>query len=402
MNFTQAALAALPLPAPGQRAVYRDSDGPQSVKGLQIRITSNGIKTFSVFKRVAGGQPERISLGRWPEVSIDQARKLAKTAIAQLAVGDSPSAARRESKAKSPTLAEALREYVEHKRRDDSLPLKERTAADYLAMVKPSRTTAAGKKTKGGLLSRLADTPLDKITGDAIRDLHKVNLAERGERQAAYALQVLRAVLNWHVVEVPGDPLSPKAKGRERIRIARPRAADSAPVEALVRNIGPFWRALGAVEGVEGDYLRLLALTGMRPGEPLRIPVRDFDAATDTLRLRDTKNRSDHAIRLSRQALEIVARQAEGKAPDARLFSTTPAAINKVAHTLAMEIGIEFVPKNLRAVFASIAEELVSASALKKMMNHKEIGITDRHYVKKLEEQLRAGWQAVADYIEQS
>ena len=55
----------------------------------------------------------------------------------------------------------------------------------------------------------------------------------------------------------------------------------------------------------------------------------------------------------------------------------------------------------LRATFASIAEELVSPGSLKRMLNHAAAGdVTLGHYVAKSEAQLRAGWQAVADFIE--
>ena len=40
------------------------------------------------------------------------------------------------------TVAKALRDYVEEKRRaNDGLPLKARTRSDYLNMVEPARTT---------------------------------------------------------------------------------------------------------------------------------------------------------------------------------------------------------------------------------------------------------------------
>lgn len=55
----------------------------------------------------------------------------------------------------------------------------------------------------------------------------------------------------------------------------------------------------------------------------------------------------------------------------------------------------------LRATFASIAEELVSGGALKRMLNHAAGGdATLGHYVGKSEAQLRAAWQTVADFIE--
>ena len=56
------------------------------------------------------------------------------------------------------TLAKALPEYVEKKRRaKDGLPLKTRTSNDYLAMPDPGKTTKAGKKFIDGELNLLAD-----------------------------------------------------------------------------------------------------------------------------------------------------------------------------------------------------------------------------------------------------
>ena len=55
----------------------------------------------------------------------------------------------------------------------------------------------------------------------------------------------------------------------------------------------------------------------------------------------------------------------------------------------------------LRATFASVAEGLVSAAVLKRKMNHAvAVDVTLGHYVAKSDAQLRAGWQAVADWIE--
>ena len=55
------------------------------------------------------------------------------------------------------------------------------------------------------------------------------------------------------------------------------------------------------------------------------------------------------------------------------------------------------------ASVASIAEKLVSSALLKRMMNHAAGGdVTLGHYVAKSEAQLRAGWQAVADFVEEA
>jgi len=56
----------------------------------------------------------------------------------------------------------------------------------------------------------------------------------------------------------------------------------------------------------------------------------------------------------------------------------------------------------LRATFASIAEELVSSELHERKMNHAAAGdVTLGHYLAKSEAQLRAGWQAVADFVEE-
>lgn len=401
LNFTKAALDSLPLPALGQRATYHDHGGRESVPGLQVRVTAGGAKTFSVFKRVAGGQPERVTIGRYPAISIDQARRKAKAVVSQLAMGESPAAAKREDNAKSLTLADAVVEYLQSKRRTDGLPLKQRTHDDYLSMIAPGRLTAAGKRTRGGTLASLANKPIHGITAADIKAAHAANL-ERGERQAVSAMQTLRAVLRWHGVAIPHDPFGRETHGRDRIVLPKTRASDPEPVERILASLGGFWRALQDMpESPAVDYLKFLLLTGCRAGEPRTISMDNVDLTAGRVTLRDTKNRTDHVIRLSKQALVIVERQAEGKTGGDRLFQVSEPEAHRAAHELVAATGLAFVPKMARSIFASIAEELVSAATLKRLLNHTQISdIAGTHYIRKQEDQLRAGWQAVADHIE--
>lgn len=402
LNFTQAALDALPLPAAGQRSTYHDHGGRESVPGLQVRVTANGAKTFCVFKRVAGGKPERITIGKYPAITIDHARKEAKKHVAKLAQGESPAAAKREDNAAKQTLAEAVVEYLQKKRRRDGLPLKQRTHDDYMAMIAPGRLTAAGKRTRGGTLATLANKPIHSITAGDIKALHAENL-QRGERQAIFALQTLRAVLRWHVVKIENDPFSKETQGKNRIVIPATRASDPEPVEKVLHDLGGFWRALqGMPQTPATDYLQFLLLTGCRAGEPRQITMANVDLAAGRVVLRDTKNRTDHVLRLSKQALAIVERAAEGKAGTDRLFPVSIVEVNKTAHELVRLTGLAFTPKMARSVFSSVAEELVTASTLKRLINHKQASdIAGTHYIRKQEDQLRAGWQAVADFLEE-
>lgn len=303
------------------------------------------------------------------------------------------------------TLAQAVREYVDKKRRaKDGLPLKARTRADYLAMIEPGRVSSGGRKFADGELYPLAHKVLTAITGDEIRALHAAVL-KRSERQAAYAMQVVRAVMRWHSVVLADNPLARDTAGRDRIIIASS-AGDPAPIPP--EKLGAWWRASAdAPSSVAADYYRFQLLTGCRGieihghkkhGYPA-VKVGDLDAQGGKIVLRDTKNRSDHKLLLSRQALEIARAHAAKRKPDEPLFPIADA--RKTLAWINAKAGTSVQGHGLRATFASIAEELVSGAVLKKMMNHAAgADVTLGHYVGKSEAQLRAGWQAVADFID--
>ena len=85
LNFTKQSLGGLPLPQRG-RSYCQDS----KEKGLALYITSNGVITFFVRKRV-NGRDERIVLGRFPDLSIENARKQALKVKSDVALGIDPS-----------------------------------------------------------------------------------------------------------------------------------------------------------------------------------------------------------------------------------------------------------------------------------------------------------------------
>lgn len=108
LNFTKAALDAIVLPQTGKRAEYCDS----KQRCLRLRVTSTGVKTFCVLKRIKGGGMERVTLARYPEMTIEQARKKSAELIGKIAEGNNPAESRRAIKAE-PTFRELFEEYGE-------------------------------------------------------------------------------------------------------------------------------------------------------------------------------------------------------------------------------------------------------------------------------------------------
>src|SRR5262249_24524021 len=106
---------------PGARATYLDA----KTIGLQIRVTPNGVKTFSVFRRVKGGSPERVTLGRYPALSVEQARRQAAEINAAIENRQNPADIKRAHKAEL-TFSDLVQEYLER----HSKPLKRTWAED--------------------------------------------------------------------------------------------------------------------------------------------------------------------------------------------------------------------------------------------------------------------------------
>jgi hypothetical protein len=392
-------------------------------RGLQLRIAPDGVRTLLVRYTVKGSEVERQyrlsqEYGEGPgQLKLAAAcaeaariRALARDGVDWPAQEEArlwaeATAREQADRQDGLTVAKALREYVEKKRRaKDGLPLKARTKADYLAMIEPGRRSKTGKQFADGELYPIAEKLLTKLTADDIRGVHTA-LMKISQRQAVYAMQVLRAMLRWHGVVVPGNPLGRDTAGRDRIVLA---SSPGNPSPIPPERLGAWWRASAvAPSRVAADYYRFQLLTGCRGGEihgnkrhgyePIK--VGDVDREMGKLVLRDTKNRSDHKLLLSRQALEIAQRHCAGKKPEDPLFPIVDA--RKTLAWINARAGTSVQGHGLRATFASIAEELVSGGALKRMLNHAAGGdVTLGHYVGKSEAQLRAAWQTVADFIE--
>src|SRR4051812_18914885 len=73
-------------PAPGRQIEIPDA----KIAGLALRVTSTGTKTWTFRYRNAGGRQQRITLGKYPSVSLSDARDRAYKALAAISGGGDP------------------------------------------------------------------------------------------------------------------------------------------------------------------------------------------------------------------------------------------------------------------------------------------------------------------------
>jgi hypothetical protein len=84
VKFTEQVLRSLPAAA---RTLYvYDIVAPH----LAIRIAPSGVSTFVVVKKV-NGKSQRITLGRFPGLRLDEARQATRALLGELALGKTPS-----------------------------------------------------------------------------------------------------------------------------------------------------------------------------------------------------------------------------------------------------------------------------------------------------------------------
>ena len=94
------AIKALRCPERKARVVYHiDGYGNE---GLKLYVESSGTKTWYFRARVHGSDPKDMPLGRWPDVTISDARKRKSTIVVSISDGVDPWQQRAEERRRKP------------------------------------------------------------------------------------------------------------------------------------------------------------------------------------------------------------------------------------------------------------------------------------------------------------
>jgi len=158
MRFTNRAIEALRNPPAGTRAEYADTENT----GLRLRVSSSGVKTFSLLRRMRHGPMERVTLGRFGDIKCEEARRKAEALGGLIADGANPAAVKRANK-EEPTFAKLFEEYMERHAKPNKRTWREdeQKYRDYL------RAPLGRKK-----LSKITRADLAAIHSDITRDGH--------------------------------------------------------------------------------------------------------------------------------------------------------------------------------------------------------------------------------------
>jgi integrase len=350
------------------------SIGDAACPGLCIRITPRGVKSFAFAYRNKGtGKVAWLTLGRYPEVPLAQAREFANDARKTAALGGTPLAPkvqRAEAQKKTKTYANVVALYHD-------------------AKLTELRTGDQVRKTldRIGRVYGWNETPLASITDDdAAAMLH--DIADRRGRKAManQTKHVLHAMFKWA-----------KQPGRKFVTV-NPFADLPAPGGAIVTRdrfltaaeIRQVWRALDAPErfNVSGDAataLRLILVTAARPGMVAGMvgsELRDLRGPSEhgphwSLPAERMKAGSAFITPLSPLSLELLRPHLKAD-PVSRLFDLRRHDLHEAAHRIVAGLEMErWTPHDLRRTAATILDrEGYSLEQIGALLAHTRKGVT--------------------------
>ena len=264
--------------------------------GFGVRVMPTGRRSFLLKYRNHRGRSKQLSLGKYGTVTVEQARTLAKQAIADVTNKLDPVQERKDEK-KFETVGELCERYLFEARAGRVLRRGKTKKASTLDIdagrIKRHIKPLLGKYAVDELERRhcqnfLSDIMLGKTAGVFnSRKARGKAVVTGGPGTAAKALGLLSAIYNWAIktgcaetnpcdgIEKPAD------NKKERFLTAEEYGKfGQALIEAEKQGVNPV--AIAA--------LRILALTGCRRNEILKLQKTEVDYASRCFRFMDTKS----------------------------------------------------------------------------------------------------------------
>jgi integrase len=288
VNLTKAVINSEVAPETGRTYLHDAKEA-----GLVLMITAAGRKTFQVYKKYQG-HPVRVTLGTWPEITVEQARKKCREAKVELAEGRNPNEA-----------ARTIRE---------EMTLNELFTIWMDRFAKPHRRTWLDDQRRydNYMAEPMGRKKLSWFTPDRIRSWHQrltTQPKQRGQEgktistgTANRALALLKTVFNQAAPDRP----NPCRNVRAFREVSRERFLAPDELRAL-------YTALASPETPDDfrDYILLSLYTGARRNNILSMRWCDINLETQvwTIPADQSKNGAIMRVPLTAPAIEILERR---------------------------------------------------------------------------------------------
>ena len=403
-NFTVKQIDVLPIPSKGKRSIYYDGN----VKGLALRLTSTGTKTFLTIKRV-NGKKVFTTLGHYPSMTIQQARKQARATLNIISDGINPNTKSKEDKLKKITLKQVLDDYITSR----GTNLKANTTKNYLG-------------TYNGYLKDWGNKELLNINRDMVEKRHR-KITKQSPTRANTTMRLLRALFNYAMGEYEDAKHNPIILHNPVSRLSHVKAWNREKRKQTIiktHELKTWWNAIHELpthelntKNIHGtnqkqpnhsetarDFFIFVLMTGLRRREASNLTWANIDFKNRGLTIENTKNHETHSLPLTDYLMDLLNKR---QADTDSLFVFEGNDPNKPINTLQKQVvkariisDIYFSIHDLRRTFITIAESLsIREYTLKRLMNHKNGRDVTAGYIIKEIESLRQPMERIGSFI---
>ncbi|MBE7196278.1 MAG: tyrosine-type recombinase/integrase [Parafilimonas terrae] len=381
--------------------------------GFGVRVFPSGRRVYYADYRTKAGTRRRMSLGAHGKITVDEARKLAIVTLGDVIRGEDP-AEERATRRGSLTVAELCDRYLNAANK--GLIMGKRGVAKKASTLYVDRgrierhiKPLLGKRlvadlTQPDVQRFVREVQAGKTAGVIKTGFRGKAVVEGGPGTAARTVGLLGGILSFAISEqiITANPTAgvkrPADKKRKRRLSPAEYAALGKALLAAEDDGSERWQAVAGI--------RLLALTGCRLGEIVRLRWSEVDAAGSCLRLEETKEGASVRPlgKVAAVVLELL-QHVPGSpyvlpaARGAGAFTSLPDALERIAARAGLE-GV--TAHTLRHSFASTAGDLgYSDSTIGAMLGHAGHGVTSR-YIHHLDAVLIAAADRVSEAIAQA
>jgi len=257
VQLTARNVGSLPLPPRGSPPIDYYDEAQGAVPWFCVRVSAEGRRTFTVGYRV-GRRRRRLRLGQFPTIVLAEARRRARSILAEVTRGGDPAGERNDAR-RADTFEGLVLRYIEAKAPN----LSPKTLTEYRRMVS----------------AYLSDTPLGRMPIGTLRRtdvrLWLDDLAKAAPVMANRVFQLVRASLRYGVREelIGANPCA----GLQRPRLERERERVLSDSEIRI-----LWTVLDKQPPLVAAAIRLLLLLGQRCSETLEMRWADLDLDSES------------------------------------------------------------------------------------------------------------------------